>query len=99
MALDYYKYNHKKDNFTQLIAAANPNHYPTGITGYETYYTDMQGFWRNLYNPNAELYPIKESVVQLEFFEDGRYKYWNKNIIYAPESLEFWIDFLDSGSA
>lgn len=46
MALDYFKYNHKKDNFTQLIAAANPNHYPTGITGYETYYTDMQGFWR-----------------------------------------------------
>jgi hypothetical protein len=46
MALDYFKYNHIKDNFTQLIAAANPEHYPTGITGYEEYYTDMQGFWR-----------------------------------------------------
>lgn len=51
MALDYFKYNHIKDNFTQLIAAANPQHYPTGITGYETYYTDMQGFWRQLYFP------------------------------------------------
>ena len=51
MALDYFKYNHIKSNFTQLIAAANPEHYPTGITGYETYYTDMQGFWRQLYFP------------------------------------------------
>jgi hypothetical protein len=46
MALDYFKYNHTEGNFTQLIANANPNHYPTGITGYEEYYTDMQGFWR-----------------------------------------------------
>lgn len=51
MALDYFKYNHIKSNFTQLIAVANPEHYPTGITGYETYYTDMQGFWRQLYFP------------------------------------------------
>lgn len=51
MALDYFKYNHIKDNFAQLVAATNPQHYPTGITGYETYYTDMQGFWRQLYFP------------------------------------------------
>ena len=54
MALDYFKYNHIKSDFTQLIAAANPNHYPTGITGYETYYTDMQGFWRQLYFPGVK---------------------------------------------
>ena len=54
MALDYFKYNHIKSNFTQLIAAANPDYYPTGITGYETYYTDMQGFWRQLYFPGVK---------------------------------------------
>ena len=54
MALDYFKYNHTKSNFTQLIAAANPDYYPTGITGYETYYTDMQGFWRQLYFPGVK---------------------------------------------
>ena len=53
MALDYFKYNHKFDNFTQMVAAENPDYYPTGITGYEMYYTDMQGFWRQLYNPDA----------------------------------------------
>lgn len=58
MALDYFKYNHVKDNFTQLIAAANPQHYPTGITGYETYYTDMQGFWRQLYFPAIRDYSL-----------------------------------------
>ena len=50
MALDYFKYNHVKDDFVQLIAKNNPNHYPTGITGYEMFYTDMQGFWRQLYH-------------------------------------------------
>ena len=58
MALDYFKYNHKKSNFTQLIAAANPDHYPTGVTGYETYYTDMQGFWRQLYFPAIKDYSL-----------------------------------------
>ena len=39
------------DNFQFEVAAANPNHYPLGITGYEQYYTDIEGFWRQLYNP------------------------------------------------
>ena len=50
MALDYNKYGHL-DNFEQKVAAANPQLYPSGRTGYEQYYTDMQGFWRQLYNP------------------------------------------------
>lgn len=54
MALDYFKYNHKKDNFAQLVAKTNPDYYPTGITGYEIYYTDMQGFWRQLHHPGAK---------------------------------------------
>ena len=52
MAKDYFKYNHL-DNFEQKIIAANPE-YPTGQTGYESYYTDIQGFWRELYYPGIE---------------------------------------------
>ena len=26
--------------------------YPTGYTGYEQYYIDLEGFWRQLYNPD-----------------------------------------------
>ena len=51
MALDYYKYNFL-DDFELKVAAANPDLYPTGRTGYEQYYRDIQGFWRDLYNPD-----------------------------------------------
>lgn len=51
MALDYFKYAHVLDDFPQKVAAANPLYYPTGTTGYEQYYTDLQAFWRELYNP------------------------------------------------
>lgn len=101
MALDYFKYNHIKSNFTQLIATANPKHYPTGVTGYETYYTDMQGFWRQLYNPEAigklgnsngyiELDIIKGVSTGLFNIKTG----WNENVVKAPEILNFWFDFM-----
>jgi hypothetical protein len=51
MAMDYYKYN-ILDEFELRVAEANPELYPTGRTGYEQYYTDIQGFWRDLYNPD-----------------------------------------------
>ena len=53
MALDYYAYNFL-DDFELRVAAANPNLYPTGRTGYEQYYTDLQGFWREIYFPHYE---------------------------------------------
>ena len=52
MAMDYYRHG-TEDEFYLNVAAANP-HYPTGKTGYEQYYTDLQGFWRQLYDPDPE---------------------------------------------
>lgn len=52
MALDYYKYN-ILDNFELLLIKANPE-YLIGQTGYEKYYIDLQGFWRELYNPELQ---------------------------------------------
>lgn len=43
------------DNFLQEVAANNMDYYPTGYTKYEQYYTDMQGFWRQLYNPHPTI--------------------------------------------
>lgn len=51
MALDYLKYAHILDDFSQRVATANPLNYPDGSTGYEQYYIDLQGFWRELYDP------------------------------------------------
>lgn len=58
MANDYYKYNWlgsiegtENETFEERVARYNPE-YPTGRTGYEQYYTDIYGFWRDLYYPN-----------------------------------------------
>jgi hypothetical protein len=49
MSLDYNKHMHD-DDFCATIAANNIDFYPTGYTGYEQYYTDLNGFWRQLYD-------------------------------------------------
>lgn len=49
MALDYYG-NYQKEDFLLKVAENNSNYYPKGITGYEQYYADMEGFWRQLYD-------------------------------------------------
>ena len=53
MAMDYYRYNFL-DDFQLRVANANYELYPSGQTGYEHYYADMQGFWRQIFNPELE---------------------------------------------
>lgn len=70
MALDYYKYHKLGDIFLQKVQAYNPwlSH---GITGYEQYYEDLEGFWRYLYNPTSK--GRYESVYDITYDEEG----WN----------------------
>jgi hypothetical protein len=63
MALDYRRHYHDSD-FLYHIANNNKAFYPSGITGYERYYTDLEGFWRELYNPNPD--PISNYVSPYE---------------------------------
>lgn len=56
MALDYRQHNHDDDFILQTRLQNGKNEdgdwrYPKGKTGYEQYYTDMEGFWRQLYCP------------------------------------------------
>ena len=51
MALDYRKFNHWDDFNIRIIQANGSEIYPGGITGYEQYYVDLEGFWRYLYRP------------------------------------------------
>lgn len=50
MALDENRYKSRLD-FREKLIEHNPE-FPTGYTGYEQYYVDILGFWRDLYNPN-----------------------------------------------
>ena len=56
MALDYRKHNHDDDFYLKVrtnngLDFNNQWYYPSGRTGYEQYYVDMEGFWRQLYCP------------------------------------------------
>ena len=53
MADDYFKYYDRLPDFSERLKKYNPQ-YITGKTGYEKYYTDIYGFWRQLYNPDLE---------------------------------------------
>ena len=86
MAKDYFQYNHVLDDFIYRVAAANYMYYPSGYTGYEQYYTDLQGFWRQLYDPTV---PSADYNSQT---------YWHVNVDKYPELLNFWFDFLDSNN-
>ena len=67
MALDYRKHNHEDDFYIKVrntngTDLNNQWYYPSGKTGYEQYYTDMEGFWRQLYCPPqlmGKLFPQK----------------------------------------
>ena len=67
MAKDYYQHN-TEDNFELELRANNLEYYPTGRTGYERYYIDLQGFWRQLYNPEAtqEISNRRKQIATLE---------------------------------
>lgn len=69
MACDYYKYNHLDDFELKVIAANKMNRlYINGQTGYEAYYIDLQGFWRELFNPELD-YQIKKYNHELSILE------------------------------
>ena len=86
MAKDWNKYGLTDSNFLQKIEQANPQ-YIGGYTGYEQYYTDFLGFWRQLYDPWGD---------PLEYYPKGHlYEYWNKKIHTEPSGIDFWFDILE----
>lgn len=101
MAIDYY--NNTQD-IREIIVdnGENAKYYPQGITGYEMFYIDLQGFWRQLYNPIAMFQegmetsiPIPGSVSNGIYYTDTC---WSKAVTEQPETLNFWFDFISTDS-
>ena len=82
MSIEYRRYNRSVDNtthrseleqkdYTMQLAWRNPFFYSTGHTGYEQYYTDFEGFWRQLYCPYDKLKPVEEltDVIYYETYD------------------------------
>ena len=87
MAREYYQHN-QNSSFLTKIQKAN-NWCKEGRTGYEPFYADVQGFWRQLYDLNPK------DKDKDQYLTSGVYKGWNKNAIYSPSSINFWLDFLE----
>lgn len=101
MALDFYRHNQENDYLLKL-EEYNPE-FVNGKTGYEQYYSDMQGFWRQLYNPmSTDNDRLIAETGRFEYYDskgsdgNGNDAYWNKQIHLDPNTLNFWFDFLDT---
>lgn len=64
MAKDYYAY-HQLDCFTAKLIDKNPSMI-NGISGYEQYYTDLQAFWRELFQSELDLKQKREEIAKLQ---------------------------------
>lgn len=101
MANDYLLHNHEDDFYVNIhqnnhIPEFDIDQFQNGKTGYEQYYHDLHGFWRQLYAPE-NVYNWDKNPLGLEeevYNEDG----WNKDIIDDPSALIFWFDFFDAES-
>lgn len=91
MARDYYQHN-QNSNYVLDLMKNNKWTQDKRATGYENFYADMQAFWRELYDPEGQ----SPKYIRPEE-KEGKYKYWSRAVIYYPETLNFWIDFLDCG--
>lgn len=91
MALDYNKCN-QFDDFYYYVSSNN-SQYPTGQTGYEQYYIDLTGFWRELYNPNPtkEYSSINFNELKIsdlnKIYIDNGYRKLEFNDVYGDNSL------------
>ena len=90
MASDHLKYEKTDPSFYHRIYELNPDCID-GKTGYEQYYQDIIGFWRELYDPDP-----KEEEKNLYYPEGHAYQYWRKTVVESPQTINFWFDFLDT---
>lgn len=69
MAKDYRKHNHEDDFYVQVRKNNGKDisgewRYPDGITTYEPFYIDLEGFWRQLYCPKFNTNGIQDVVIK-----------------------------------
>ena len=75
MALDYRQHNHDDDFLLKIRENNGLNdeeewYYPTGYTGYEQYYVDMEGFWRQLYDGTNWVASVTSAPETINFWFD-----------------------------
>ena len=79
MSLDYNKHNHDEDFLIQIDknnTLFDGSHlYLEGKTKYEQYYIDINGFWRDLYNPDYQ-FSLQVAAPQEGVFNSKKNEYY-----------------------
>lgn len=73
MAKDYRAHN-KETGFATTLYNNNPSYVKNGLTGYESYYVDLEGFWRQLYNPDY-VGTFEAENVSSKTYDSNKYYY------------------------
>lgn len=72
MAEDFNKHG-DEDDFLANVREKNSFFYPTGYTGYEQYYVDISGFWRQLYDPEYTASYDIISLTKKQYEDEARF--------------------------
>ena len=103
MARDYFDYyqNPNYDYQSMLLAANKDILKKNGTTGYEVFYTDLLGFWRELYyNPLLEkndydISNIFSGANSLTIDDFNTQTNWRKIVSERPSQLNYWFDLTE----
>ena len=99
MAKDYYN-NGTQPDFWNVINVNNNNQYLSWKTGYEAFYEDILGFWRQLYydplyEPLDYELPVGYKLEDYWWDEGDSRNRWHRDVFDNPSGLNFWIDFIE----
>lgn len=103
MALDYYKFHDTQSDFYWQIINNNRDSqgvslYPDGRTHYEQYYTDILGFWRELFSPvsfidkdNSKHGFFQQVLLTKSTYKRNKY-YLREREIKSIKGIEYYSD-------
>ena len=77
MAKDFNE-NHLEEDFYVILENNNLGKFPKGRTGYEPYYIDISGFWRDLYDPEYKFSFENIALTENEYYEKPEEYYYSK---------------------
>lgn len=92
MAKDFHAHGQDSDYIYQM-RLRNPELFAKGKTGYEQYYTDIMGFWPDLYR-----YKTKVMDESLGYEVESEVVGWNLERLADPTSMLYWLEFIEGNS-
>lgn len=91
MAKDFHAHGQESDYVYQM-RLRNPTMFTKGKSGYEQYYTDIMGFWPDVYRYVVKLQEESGEYTEKEIVG------WNMEKLADPNTMMYWLEFLEGNS-